>query len=229
MPEVAVQTFTDPNEYQSAVRATDVSVLLTGGGPLRAKLTRMDFRRLWMRSGESSQPYIMRGGWTNDRCIVSFLAGHDQTPYHHNGMRLLPGSMVVNSLGTGFYRRSTGRRAESMSLAPDDLASAGRTLIGRELTAPAATQMVRPPPQLMSRLLHLYGAAERLAETVPDILTHPEVARAMEDGLVRAMVACIAEGGVVGSDNSRRYRAPVMQRFERVGGEPGPAALRDRN
>ena len=89
-----------------------------------------------------------------------------------------------------------------MSLAPDDLASVGRTLAGRELMASAATLMVRP--QLMARLLHLYDTAERLAEIVPDILTHPEVAR--------AMVACIVEGEAVGSDHSRGHRKPVMQR-----------------
>ena len=103
-----------------------------------------------------------------------------------------------------------------MSLAPGDLATAGITLVGRELTAPIATQMVQPPPQAMSRLLHLYEAAEHLAETVPDILNHPEVARATEDALVRAMVACLVEGEAVGSDNSHGRRAPVMQRFERV-------------
>jgi len=216
MPEIAIQSFTDPDAYQSSIRATDVSVLLTGSGPIRVKLTLMNLHRLWMRSGESSQSYIMQGAWTNQRCVVSFLVGDDQTPYHHNGLSLSPGSMLINPLGAEFYRRSTGRRAGSMSLAPDDLAAAGITLVGRELTAPSATQVIQPPPQLMSRLLHLYEAAEHLTETVPDVLDHPEVARAMEDALVRAMVACMAEGNAVGSDNARARRVPVMQRLERV-------------
>jgi AraC-like DNA-binding protein len=216
MPEIAIQTFSDPDEYQSSIRATDVSVLLTGSGPFQVKLTLMNLHRLWMRSGASSQPYIMQGAWTNERCVVSFLVGDDRRPYHHNGLSLPPGSMLINPSGAEFYRRSTGRRAGSMSLARDDLATAGITLIGRELTAPAATQMVQPPLQLMSRLLHLYEAAEHLTETVPDILLHPEVARAMEDALVRAMVACMAEGEPVGSDNVGGRRTPVMQRLERV-------------
>jgi AraC-like DNA-binding protein len=216
MPEIAIQTFTDPHEYQSSIRATDVSVLLTGSGSFRVKLTLMNLHRLWMRSGVSSQPYIMQGAWTNERCVVSFLVGDDQTPYHHNRMSLPPGSMLINPLGAEFYRRSTGRRAGSMSLSPSDLATAGITLVGRELMAPAATQMVQPAPQAMARLLQLYEAAEHLSETVPDILSHPEVARATEDALVRAMVACLAEGEAIGSDNSHGRRVPVMQRFERV-------------
>jgi AraC-like DNA-binding protein len=216
MPNSAVQTYIDPHEYQSSVRATDVTVLLTGRGRFQAKLTRMDLHRLWMRSGETSLPYIMRGAWTNHRCIVSFLTGPEYTPYHHNGLELWPGSILVNPLGTEFYRRSTGRRCGSMSLAPDDLAAVGHALVGREIAAPIATQMVRPPPNVMTRLLHLYDAAEKLTESAPEILTHPEVARAMEDELVRAMVRCLTDGNPVGSEKSRGQRESVMRRFERV-------------
>jgi AraC-like DNA-binding protein len=216
MPNSAVQTYTDPHEYQSSVRATDVTVLITGRGRFEAKLTRMDLHRLWMRSGETSLSYIMRGAWTNHRCIVSFLTGPEHTPYQHNGLELWPGAILVNPLGTEFYRRSTGRRCGSMSLAPDDLAASGRALVGREFAAPMATQMVRPPLQVMTRLLRLYDAAEKLAETAPEILTHPEVARAMEDQLVRAMVQCLADGSPVGSDKSRGQRESVMRRFERI-------------
>lgn len=217
MPSSAVQTFTDPHEYQSSIRATDVTVLLTGRarGQFHTKLTRMDLHKLWMRSGETSVPYIMRGGWSNDRCVIHFLAGEEQTPYHHNGMELSSGSILVNPVGTEFYRRSTGRRSGSMSLAIEDLASASRALLGRELTAPAAAKMVNPPVQAMSHLLRLYDTAENLAATVSDILTHPEVARAIEQELVRTMVACIADGTQV-RDDGRGYRVPVMRRFEQV-------------
>ncbi len=216
MPDCAVQTYADPHEYQSSVRATDVTVLLTGRGRFQAKLTRMDLHRLWMRSGETSLPYIMRGAWANHRCIVSFLTGPEPTAYQHNGLELWPGSILVNPLGTEFYRRSTGRRCGSMSLAPDELAATGRALVGREIAAPIATQMVRPPPEAMMRLLRLYDTAEKLAETAPEILTHPEVARAMEDELVRAMVRCLVDGDPVGSEKSRGQRESVMRRFERV-------------
>lgn len=218
MPSCVVQTFSDPHEYQSSVRATNVAVLLTGRaqGQFRGKLTRMDLHKLWMRSGETSVPYIMHGAWTNDRCIIHFLAGEEQTPYHHNGMELSAGSILVNPVGKEFYRRSTGRRSGSMSLSIEDLASVSRVLTGRELTAPTATKMVRPPAQVMTRLLRLYDAAEDLAATAPDVLTHPEVARAIEQELIRTMVTCVADGAQVGDDDTRGYRVPLMRRFEQV-------------
>jgi AraC-like DNA-binding protein len=218
MPGSAVQTYTDPHEYQSSIRATDVTVLLTGRSHDRfhARLTRMDLHKLWMRSGETSAPYLMQGAWTSDRCIIHFLAGEDQTPYHHNGMELPPDTILVNPPGKEFYRRSTGRRSGSMSLTIADLAIASRAILGRELTVPPTTRMVRPPAQVMSRLLHLYDAAENLATAAPDILTNPEVARAIEQELIRVMVACIAACEDVNDDSNRGNRVPVMRRFQQM-------------
>ncbi len=216
MPSSAIQTFTDPHEYQSAIRANDVAVVLTGSGPFQAKLTRMDLHQLWMRSGESSLPYLMRGTWPKNRSIIHFLTGSDPTGYHNNGLELTPGSILINPVGTEFYRRSTGRQCGSMSLSPDDLAAAGRTILGRELTAPAASQIFRPTPEALARLLRFYEAAEKLAATAPELLAHPEVARAMEQELIRAMVLCMADGELVRNERSSSQRGPVMRRFEQI-------------
>jgi hypothetical protein len=42
--------------------------------------------------------------------------------------------------------------------------------------------------------MNLHKAASDLATTAPDILAHPEVAKAMEQELVRTMVACLTAG-----------------------------------
>jgi AraC-like DNA-binding protein len=179
----------------------------------------MDFHQLWMRSGEASLPYIMRGAWLKSRVVVSFLIGQDPTPYHHNGLELMQGAILVNPLGAEFYRRSTGTRCGSMSLSVDDLAATGLAVVGKELTAPDVTQMIRPPPHLMRRLLVLYETAETLAKDVPDLIAHSEIARALEQELMRAMVHCLAEGASLGTDHSRNHRVPVMRRFEQFLGE----------
>ena len=76
--------------------------------------------------------------------------------------------------------------------------------------------VVRPPPALMSRLLRLHKAATDLAATAPDILVHPEVARAMEQELVRAMFACLTDRATEERYRARRQRLMVMQRFEQI-------------
>jgi transcriptional regulator GlxA family with amidase domain len=65
----------------------------------------------------------------------------------------------------------------------------------------------------------LHEAAGHLAVTTPDILTHPQVARAFEDKLVRAMIGCLTEAAAVDNESRPHLRMPVMQRFERAVGE----------
>src|SRR6516225_8389140 len=64
------------------------------------------------------------------------------------------------------------------------------------------------------RLRKLHEAAGHLAQTAPDILAKPEVARAMELALVEAMVFCLTDSRSDQMHNVRRHRARVMRRLE---------------
>src|SRR5215208_1913827 len=81
------------------------------------------------------------------------LADTRQAPSRHNGLELSSGTIIVSAPGTEFHRRSPAGRWAAMSLTLEYLAAAGQAIVGRELTAPRATQIIRPPPHLMSRLL----------------------------------------------------------------------------
>jgi AraC-like DNA-binding protein len=65
-------------------------------------------------------------------------------------------------------------------------------------------------------LRKLHEAASYLAKTIPDILAKPEVARAMEQALVEAMVFCLADSHSDEMRNVQRHRARVMRRLEEV-------------
>jgi AraC-like DNA-binding protein len=103
-----------------------------------------------------------------------------------------------------------------MSLKPEDLAAASEAIIGRPLTPPSFPRWTSPPASVVSRLLQLHEAAGHLARTAPDILAKPEVARAIEEALVEAMVLCMTEGHSDNVRNVHRHRARVMRRLEEV-------------
>ncbi len=103
-----------------------------------------------------------------------------------------------------------------MSLSPDDLAATGQAIARRDLVTPASDRLIRPPPVLMARLLRLHQAAGHLAATVPDILAHPEVARAIEQELIRVMVSCLTADVDGEARSDRRYRMSVMRRLEQM-------------
>ena len=104
----------------------------------------------------------------------------------------------------------------SIWLLHEDIAAAGEALIGRELTAPSFTHRIRPPPAFLARLSSLHEAVGHLAKTAPDILVQPEVARAMEQGLVHAMVSCISGGETAETSSAHHRHAAVMRRLEEL-------------
>jgi AraC-like DNA-binding protein len=218
MPDSAVFTFTDPHEYQKSVRGADMEVFLPTRGDYQAQLTRIDLHRLWMQRGRQSLPIVARSSLNKERAVIYFLADARQPEMLHGGTEVTPTAIVVNALGAEHYHStSAASHWAAMSLSPGDLAAVGRALIGRDLFAPIVSHVIRPAPELMQRLRQLHQAAGDLATTAPDILAHPEVARAIEDALTRGMVAClVGDMAAAGARLSGRQRVPVMSRFEEM-------------
>jgi transcriptional regulator GlxA family with amidase domain len=99
-------------------------------------------------------------------------------------------------------------------LAHEDLAVAGRVLIGHDLTGPSVTRRLRPSRQLASRLLNLHEAVERFADAPAHVLTHPEAARAVEQALIHAMIRCMTDGSPVENGLGARQHSAILVRFE---------------
>ena len=217
MADSATRSFCDPEEHAAAIRAGKVKLLVTAPGTFRSRLTRIDLDRLWMQRGRESLSYVACSAVHKGRSPIFFLAGTGDRPIMHSGRELPPLKLHFYADGTEHYRRTYGQcEWAAMSLPSDDLAAAGRAIAGRDLTAPRANRLIQPPAHLMLRLMRLHEAAAHLATEVPDILAHPEVARAMEDELVRAMVACLTEGQGAGQRGRGHHRQLVMRRLERV-------------
>jgi AraC-like DNA-binding protein len=173
-----------------------------------------------MQHSETSLPYIMHLTNTFNRCAIGFVADPQQAPSYHNGREFLPDMIVAAAIASDHHCRARGpSRFAMMSLPPEDLAAASHALTGRELTAPVRTRHIRVSDPLMVRLRQLHDAACHLAAHAPDILAHPEVAKALEEELIHAMVGCLAEAPTDERKTASHLRMPVMQRFERAIGE----------
>ncbi|HEY4041247.1 MAG TPA: helix-turn-helix domain-containing protein [Rhodopila sp.] len=200
-----------------------MKVVVSAAGEYRSELTRIDLHRLWMQRSETSQPQVTHLADHQYRRPICFLTDAKQAPIYRSGHEVQPGTIMVSSPHAEYhYRVAAKARLGFMSLTPEDLAAAGRAVAGYDLTAPAVTQVLRPPDHLMSRLLRLHEAAGHLAASAPDILAHPEVARAIEQELVRAMIGCLTDRETVATKAPGRQRLSIMRRFEQVLGEnPG--------
>ena len=212
-----VLAFTDPHPFQTAIRAAEIEILPTTKGDFRGELTQIDLPRLWMQRGRESLARVFRSKVISRRAPIFFLTEANQPAMRHSGMEVSPGEIIVIGSGSAHHQRTAGpSQWGALSLTPEDLAAAGNALVGRDLAGPSVNHLIRPTPEAMSRLLKLHAAAGLLAKRAPERLAHPEVARALDQALVHAMVRCLTESIPVGKGATNRRHAAVIARFQEL-------------
>jgi AraC-like DNA-binding protein len=217
MPYSATRTFADPDMYFAGIRNLQIDGVITKRGEFRAESTRIDLNRLWMHRFDESLPRIMRVTPSGKRSMILFATDPCQPTLQVTGIETSQDQFAVIGLDWPYYLRSSAVcRWGTMSLVPEDLAAVSEAIIGRPLIPPSFPRCTSPPAPVASRLLRLLETAGHLAKTAPDILAKPEVARAIEEALLEAMILCLTEGHSDGVRNVHRHRARVMRRLEEV-------------
>jgi hypothetical protein len=216
MPSSAVRTFSDPDEYAAAIRATKAELTVTGRGQFGAKIIRIDLHRLWMQRCSDNLPRVGHSASMSGRAIISFRTERGPTLLA-GAAEMHPTNVVRCSEGSSSFQRSSGSASwGSMSLPVEDMISVGTTLGGCDLAPPSVTLIVIPPPAAMSRLQRLHAAAGDLAENAPKIIANAEAARGLEQALIEAMVGCLAQGESRENRLAHGQHAVVMRRFRRI-------------
>jgi AraC-like DNA-binding protein len=216
MPSSSVAAFTDPQSYQAAIHGAQIEIFPTTRGDFRAELTRIRLDRLWLQRGRESLPRVFVGAIKAGRAAIGFLTNADQPAIRHCGMDAKLGEIIVDDANWMHRRTVAPCQWGSMSFASEDFPDRGWTIADRDLIKPSVTHLVRPPSALMWRLLNLHASAVQLANAAPDVLMKPEVARALENTLVHAMIACLTDGTPVAADLRARHRRKVIARFEEL-------------
>jgi len=103
-----------------------------------------------------------------------------------------------------------------IALDPLQLEHYGRALSGKPFSLPSEGKILRPSPRDVARLRRLHAQVCRLAETKPKLLAHTEVARAIEQGLIQTLVACLTGTSMRADGAIKRRHARIMMRFEEV-------------
>lgn len=217
MPTIAARTFTDPDAFHAAIRAEQVEGVITARGEFRAGLTRVDFDRLLMQRAAEKLPRVLNFVTSSKKAAIMFATDQSQPTIHVGGTALSRGEVLVWDSGSASHHRSAAAcQWGAMSLPQEDLAAAGEAIVGRELAPPSFPRRITPRARVLSQLLKLHQAAEDLAKTAPDLLDKPEVRRAIEQGLVEAMVLCYASEHPANERSADRHHARVMRRFEQA-------------
>lgn len=217
MPSSVKLAFADPYEYQSSIGASRVRVVVTRRGEFQTKLTRIELHSLRVVSGWQSLASVTHVAVQTTQSGLFFLRDFQQAATTFSGIEFQPGDIASAASGSEYHHRGVGNaRWGTIWLEPEDLAAFGRALVGREVRLPAAAHIVRPSPGVVSQLLSLQKAANDLATSAPDILAHPAVARAIEQALARATIACLTEPAATENFRQRRPQTVIMRRFEQI-------------
>jgi AraC-like DNA-binding protein len=114
---------------------------------------------------------------------------------------------------TYHFRSQSPCRWATMSLTQETFRAVSNALLGRDLTD---NRFVYPDSAHMSRLVLLHSAARQLAIAAPDMIAHPEVASALENQLIHAMMTCLAHEEPTTTGSAWRQHTAIINRFEEV-------------
>src|SRR5579883_493994 len=214
MPLARFQTFDDPEGFQASFRATDCE-MLSQAKSFSARLSRMDFDRLWMQRADMAGPVVFHGRSAPMRFGVVFLADSRQAHPFDEGVELSSEEVLIYPAGeVGHFWSRAASRIAMMSLDEADAARASVLTTGLDLPPPRAVQVVRPDLPALERLRALHQKASRLAELEPAAFAKPAIVTSLERGLTGALMACVAPGNSTEAARSRASHSRVIARFE---------------
>jgi len=215
MPGSGTSTFIDPDDYQASLRQARIDLLVTSQGAFKAHLTWATLHHLQLLHSEEDLPRIAYISLAPTLVFVGFATRSDP-PMRWAGGEPQTRDLIFHSRGERFHQRTTGPCSWSLvGLAPGHLERYGGALSGKALSAPAAARILCPAVRDAARLQRLHAQACRLAQTRPKVLAHPEVARAVEQGLIHALVTCLT--AKARDDGAARHQhTRIMVRFEEV-------------
>jgi AraC-like DNA-binding protein len=213
MADGGTLTFSDPDDYSAAFGDVCVNITITGAGDFEARLTRLKLKHLEVHWCCESLPRIAFIYLAPEQMFLSFPIGTDAPIFGRFGLR--NDDMVFHSRGERMHQRSNGVCQWGLiSLSPDELASCGKALTGQPIGSPHPSMILRPSRAETSRFHTLFRHARHLAETGQKSIERPEVARALEQEMLHAIVHCLAADEVDDNYKTRDQHAAVMARFE---------------
>jgi AraC-like DNA-binding protein len=214
MPGSGTSIFIDSDDYQASLSHLRIDLLVTSPGAFKAYLTWATLHHLQLLHSEENLPRIAYVSLAPALAFVGFTTRPDP-PMLWGGGELQIADMIFHGRGERFHQHTTGPCGWSLlGWAPEHLERYG-VLCGKPLSPPDAARILRPAMRDAARLRRLHAQACRLAETRPKVLAHSEVARAIEQGLIHALVTCLA-ARARDDGAARLHHTRIMARFEEV-------------
>jgi AraC-like DNA-binding protein len=216
MPGGGTRTCLETDHYETSLRETQIEAVIISRGQFRARLTWAELHHLQILRCEEDSPRVAYIRLAPQLAFVTFPTNSAPLPVWR-GMELQAGDIMFHSRGDRLHQLVPGRFAWNViAMEPAHLEHYGRALAGKVLAPSLEGRILRPSRRDLARLRRLHAQVCRLAETKSKMLSHSEVARALEQDLIQALVMCLTTARARTDGYAARHHASIMRRFEEV-------------
>ena len=215
VPESVTSFFTEPADFAAALENEGGgSLIITGHGRFRARLTRVALVHLRLLAGEESLSRIAFVTVPDHMILIVLQSGSHPAPFW-GGIVMQAGEIITVGPGSRAYMRTDGACRWTTILVPvRDLARYGREMVAETFTIPDHIRQWQPPRAAERVLRHLYGASIRTVEAGHPELIGREAAHGLDQQIIDALVECLSAGSIATEmPTVRRYQV-IMARFE---------------
>jgi hypothetical protein len=215
MPGSVTSMFGEPDDFAAALREKGfLSLLVTGDGEFRARLTEVNLRHLRLSAAEERVARIAFVTVPADTMLVTLARDRTSAPIW-GGIRLAEREIMTLGAGRHLHMRTDGLcRWGALWFPAVELQRYGEALTGAEFVLPVAARLWRLRPATIRHLRHLHWAGIEAIERRPSAFIGPEAAHGLEQQLIEALVECLSKGRGTEAAGATRERQDVAVRFE---------------
>jgi AraC-like DNA-binding protein len=216
MPGGGTRTFLDPDHYEASLRQAQIEAVIVPRGKFGARLTWAELHHLEVLRCEEDAPRVAYVQLAPRLAFATFPADAGAMQVW-GGREMQAGAIMFHGRGERLHQSTPGPSVWNViAMAPAQLELYGRALTGKPFSPLQERRVLQLSPRLAARVRRLHAQICRLAQTKSQLLSHSEVARAMEQGLIDVLVECLTTVNTSTDGYVYRHHERIMIRFEEV-------------
>jgi AraC-like DNA-binding protein len=216
MPSGGTRTFREPDHYEASLGQAQIQAVILPRDEFRARLTWAELHHSQVLRCEEDAPRVAYLQLAPELAFITFTADSGPLPVWR-GTEMQAGDIVSYGRGERLHQFTPGPFVWNViAMGSAQLEHYGRALSGAPFSLPSEGRTLRPSQRIAAGLRRLHARICRLAETKPKIVSHFEIARAMEHGLIQMLVTCLTTANARAHGHAKRNHASIMVRFEEV-------------
>ena len=216
MPSSSTSTFSEPEEFEAALRRqADIDLLVTDQKDFRGRITQVGMHLLHLAVADETAPRIAFVAMRPDIVLMWWAIGRPGSQIW-SGAPSSAGEVMTLGPGDRAHARTEGAsRWAALWISATDLDCYSQTLTGAPVSALDGAGSWRPVGAALQTLHRLHAAAITMFERRAGEVLAASAVHGLEQQLIHALVECLSDG-VPGAHNRRtaERHGNLMARFE---------------